>query len=90
MDNLPIGALFTQIWQMVSPYVGWQMVSPYVSGAWAVLQRIFTETPTPLLIGIAVGLLLARVLRGVLVVAGLAALVFVAVRVFGIVVPGLS
>ncbi|MCQ6964082.1 MULTISPECIES: hypothetical protein [Betaproteobacteria] len=74
-------ALLTQIWQMVSPYVG---------GAWAALQRIFAETPTPLLIGIVVGLLLARVLRGVLIVAGLAAVVFVAVRVFGIAVPGLG
>ena len=73
--------LLTQIWQMVSPYVG---------GAWAALQRIFAETPTPLLIGIVVGLLLARVLRGVLIVAGLAAVVFVAVRVFGIAVPGLG
>lgn len=81
MDNLPIDALLTQIWQMVSPYVG---------GAWAALQRIFAETPTPLLIGIVVGLLLARVLRGVLIVAGLAAVVFVAVRVFGIAVPGLG
>ena len=53
MDNLPMDALLTQIWQMVSPYVG---------GAWAALQRIFAETPTPLLIGIVVGLLLARVL----------------------------
>jgi len=66
------------------------MVSPYVGGAWAALQRIFAETPTPLLIGIVVGLLLARVLRGVLIVAGLAAVVFVAVRVFGIAVPGLG
>lgn len=74
-------ALLTQIWQMVSPYVG---------GAWAALQRIFAETPTPLLIGIVVGLLLARVLRGLLIVAGLAAVVFVAVRVFGIAVPGLG
>ncbi|AEB87085.1 hypothetical protein ACUXAV_006371 [Cupriavidus metallidurans] len=81
MDNLPMDALLTQIWQMVSPYVG---------GAWAALQRIFAETPTPLLIGIVVGLLLARVLRGVLIVAGLAAVVFVAVRVFGIAVPGLG
>ncbi len=81
MDNLPTDALLTQIWQMVSPYVG---------GAWAALQRIFAETPTPLLIGIVVGLLLARVLRGVLIVAGLAAVVFVAVRVFGIAVPGLG
>lgn len=81
MDNLPMDALLTQIWQMVSPYVG---------GAWAALQRIFAETPTPLLIGIVVGLLLARVLRGVLIVAGLAAVVFVAVRVFGITVPGLG
>ncbi len=81
MDNLPMDALLTQIWQMASPYVG---------GAWAALQRIFAETPTPLLIGIVVGLLLARVLRGVLIVAGLAAVVFVAVRVFGIAVPGLG
>lgn len=81
MDNLPMDALLTQVWQMVSPYVG---------GAWAALQRIFAETPTPLLIGIVVGLLLARVLRGVLIVAGLAAVVFVAVRVFGIAVPGLG
>ncbi len=81
MDNLPMDALLTQIWQMVSPYVG---------GAWAALQRIFAENPTPLLIGIVVGLLLARVLRGVLIVAGLAAVVFVAVRVFGIAVPGLG
>ena len=81
MDNLPMDALLTQIWQMVSPYVG---------GAWAALQRIFAETPTTLLIGIVVGLLLARVLRGVLIVAGLAAVVFVAVRVFGIAVPGLG
>lgn len=81
MDNLPMDALLTQIWQMVSPYVG---------GAWAALQRIFAETPTPLLISIVVGLLLARVLRGVLIVAGLAAVVFVAVRVFGIAVPGLG
>jgi len=81
MDNLPMDALLTQIWQMVSPYVG---------GAWAALQRIFAETPTPLLIGIVVGLLLARVLRGVLIVAGLAAVGFVAVRVFGIAVPGLG
>lgn len=81
MDNLPMDALLTQIWQMVSPYVG---------GAWAALQRIFAETPTPLLIGIVVGLLLARVLRGVVIVAGLAAVVFVAVRVFGIAVPGLG
>ncbi|ANC47557.1 hypothetical protein N5D77_24300 [Comamonas thiooxydans] len=81
MDNLPMDAMLTQIWQMVSPYVG---------GAWAALQRIFAETPTPLLIGIVVGLLLARVLRGVLIVAGLAAVVFVAVRVFGIAVPGLG
>lgn len=81
MDNLPMDALLTQIWQMVSPYVG---------GAWAALQRIFAETPTPLLIGIVVGLLLARVLRGLLIVAGLAAVVFVAVRVFGIAVPGLG
>ncbi len=81
MDNLPMDALLTQIWQMVSPYVG---------GAWAALQRIFAETPTPLLIGIVVGLLLARVLRGVLIVAGLVAVVFVAVRVFGIAVPGLG
>lgn len=81
MDNLPMDALLTQIWQMVSPYVG---------GAWTALQRIFAETPTPLLIGIVVGLLLARVLRGVLIVAGLAAVVFVAVRVFGIAVPGLG
>ena len=81
MDNLPMDALLTQIWQMVSPYVG---------GAWAALQRIFAETPTPLLIGIVVGLLLARVLRGALIVAGLAAVVFVAVRVFGIAVPGLG
>ena len=81
MDNLPMDALLTQIWQMASPYVG---------GAWAALQRIFAETPTPLLIGIVVGLLLARVLRGVLIVAGLAAVVFVAVRVFGITVPGLG
>ena len=81
MDNLPMDALLTQIWQMVSPYVG---------GAWAALQRIFAETPTPLLIGIVGGLLLARVLRGVLIVAGLAAVVFVAVRVFGIAVPGLG
>ena len=81
MDNLPMDALLTQIWQMVSPYVG---------GAWAALQRIFAETPTPLLIGIVVGLLLARVLRGVLIVAGLAAVVFVAVRVFGFAVPGLG
>ncbi len=68
----------------------WQMVSPYLVGACAALQRIFAETPTPLLIGIVVGLLLARVLRGVLIVAGLAAVVFVAVRVFGIAVPGLG
>jgi len=85
MDNLPMDALLTQIWQMASPYVG---------GAWAALQRIFAETPTPLLIGIVVGLLLARVLRGVLrgvlIVAGLAAVVFVAVRGFGIAVPGLG
>ncbi len=81
MDNLPMDALLTQIWQMVSPYVG---------GAWAALQRIFAETPTPLLSGIVVGLLLSRVLRGVLIVAGLAAVVFVAVRVFGIAVPGLG
>lgn len=81
MDNLPMDALLAQIWQMASPYVG---------GAWAALQRIFAETPTPLLIGIVVGLLLARVLRGVLIVAGLAAVVFVAVRVFGIAVPGLG
>ena len=81
MDNLPMDALLTQIWQMVSPYVG---------GAWAALQRIFAETPTPLLIGIVVGLLIARVQRGELIVAGLAAVVFVAVRVFGIAVPGLG
>lgn len=81
MDNLPIDALLLQVWQMVSPYVG---------GAWATLQRIYAETPTPLLIGVVVGLLLARVLRGILIVAGLAAVVFVAVRVFGIAVPGLG
>lgn len=81
MDNLPMDALLTQIWQMVSPYV---------RGAWAALQRIFAETPTPLLIGILLGLLLARVLRRVLIVAGLAAVVFVAVRVFGIAVPNLG
>lgn len=81
MDNLPIDALLMQMWQMVSPYVG---------GAWAMLQRIYAETPTPLLIGIVVGLLLARVLRGVLIVAGLAAVAFVAVRFFGIPVPGLG
>lgn len=81
MDNLPIDTLFMQVWQMISPYVG---------GAWAMLQRIYAETPTPLLIGIVVGLLLARVLRGLLIVAGLAAVLFVAVRFFGISVPGLG
>jgi hypothetical protein len=81
MDNLPIDALLLQVWQMVSPYVG---------GVWATLQRIYAETPTPLLIGVVVGLLLARVLRGILIVAGLAAVVFVAVRVFGIAVPSLG
>lgn len=81
MDNLPIDQLLTQIWQMVYPYVG---------GAWEALQRIFNETPTPLLIGVIVGLLLARVLRSMLVVAGLAAVVFVAVKVFGVSLPVLS
>lgn len=81
MDNLPMDALLLQAWQMVSPYVG---------GAWATLQRIYAETPTPLLIGVVVGLLLARVLRGILIVAGLAAVMFVAVRLFGIAVPGLG
>ena len=81
MDNLLIDTLLTQIWKMVSPYVG---------GAWATLQRIYAETPTPLLIGVVVGLLLARVLRGILIVAGLAAVVFVAVRMFGVAVPGLG
>ena len=81
MDNLPIDALLTQIWQMVSPYLG---------GVWATLQRIYAETPTTLLIGVVVGLLLARVLRGLLIVAGLAAVAFVAVRLFGISVPGLG
>lgn len=80
MDNLPIDALLLQVWQM----------APYVGGAWATLQRIYAETPTPLLIGVVVGLLLARVLRGILIVAGLAAVVFVAARVFGIAVPGLG
>lgn len=69
----------------------WQMVSSCVDEAWAALQRIFAETLTPLLIGIVVGLLLARVLRGVLIVAGLAVVVFfIAVRVFGVAVPGLG
>lgn len=81
MDNLLIDTLLTQIWKMVSPYVG---------GAWATLQRIYAETPTSLLIGVVVGLLLARVLRGILIVAGLAAVVFVAVRMFGVAVPGLG
>lgn len=81
MDNLLIDTLLTQVWKMVSPYVG---------GAWATLQRIYAETPTPLLIGVVVGLLLARVLRGILIVAGLAAVVFVAVRMFGVAVPGLG
>lgn len=81
MDNLPIDALLLQVWQMVSAYV---------DGAWATLQRIYAETPAPLLIGIVVGLLLARILRVLLIVAGVAAVLFVAVRVFGITVPSLG
>lgn len=81
IDNLPMDALLLQVWQMVSHYVG---------GPWATLQRLYAETPTPLVIGVVVGLLLARVLRGILIVVGLAAVVFVAVRVFGIAVPGLG
>ena len=81
MDNLPMNTVLTQIWQTVSPYV---------SGAWTTLQRIFAETPTPLLVGVIVGLLLTRLLHGVLLLAGLVALGFVAVRVFGIAVPGLG
>lgn len=81
MNNLPIDALLTQTWQMTSPYV---------SAAWEALQRIYAGAPTPLLIGIVVGLLLARVLRGVLIVAGLVAVALVAVRVFGIALPGVG
>lgn len=74
-------ALLAQLWEMLYPYVG---------DAWSTLQRIYAETPTPLLIGIVVGLLLVRVLRGILVVVCLAALVFVAARMFGIAVPGFA
>lgn len=81
MDNLPTDALLLQVWQMVSPYLG---------GAWSALQRLYAETPTPLLIGVVVGLLLARVMRGLLIAVGLVVVGFVAVRVFGIPVPGLG
>lgn len=50
----------------------------------------YAETPAPLLIGIVVGLLSARILRVLLIVAGVAAVLFVAVRVFGITVPSLG
>jgi hypothetical protein len=78
MNNLPMDMLLTQVWEMVLLYAG---------GAWAALQRIYAETPAPLLVGILVGLLLARVLRGLLIVAGLVVVVIVAVRVFGIAMP---
>ena len=81
MDNVPTDALLLQVWQMLSPYVG---------GAWAMLQKIYAETPTPLLIGIIVGLLFARVVRSLLIVMGLIAVAFVAARIFGISVPGLG
>ena len=62
MDNLPMEALLTQIGQMVALYVG---------EAWAALQHILEEAPTSLLVGMVVGLLLAREVRSVLIVAAL-------------------
>jgi hypothetical protein len=78
MDNLPFDSLFKEIWAMVSPYVG---------NVWAVVQRIFGDIPpTPLLIGVVLGMLFSTVFRGLLVVVGLAVAVFLAVR-FGFVAP---
>ena len=80
MENLAIDALLAQLWQVVVPYV---------SGAWGGLQSLFAQAPTALFVGIAIGLVLAQVLRVLLIVAGVAALVYVAARVFGGAVPGL-
>ena len=66
------------------------MVALYVGEAWAALQHIIEEAPTSLLVGIVVGLLLARVVRSVLIVAALVVLAFAATRLFGMGTPGLG
>jgi hypothetical protein len=81
MNDLPLDALLAHLWAAVAPYLG---------AGWAVLQRIWVEAPTPLLTGVIVGMLLTRVLRGVLIVAGLAAMGFVALHVLGISLPSMG
>ncbi|WP_459203456.1 hypothetical protein ACQVRV_00320 (plasmid) [Ralstonia pseudosolanacearum] len=65
MSDLPMDALLGQVWAMAAPYLG---------GAWDMLQRAWADAPKSLLIGIVLGLVLARLLRALLIVAGLGAL----------------
>ncbi|AOJ79200.1 hypothetical protein WS86_00205 (plasmid) [Burkholderia savannae] len=81
MNELPSQEIVAQVWAMVSPYI---------SGGWAMLQCLWNESPKPVLIGVVVGMLLARVVRGILIVGVVAACAMVAVRVFGVAVPGLG
>lgn len=68
----------------------WQVVAPYLIGAWELLKKIWAEAPMPLLIGVILGLLLGRLVKAALIVMGVAAVVYLAVRVFGVPVPGAS
>ncbi|MCW5220934.1 hypothetical protein [Verminephrobacter aporrectodeae] len=79
MNDLPVGDMLAQAWAMLASHLG---------SAWSWLQRIWDEAPVPLLLGIVIGLVLARLLRSLLLVIGLIAVAFVVVRMAGISVPG--
>ena len=80
MNEIPNQEVLAKMWAMVLPYIG---------GAWEMLQQVWNESPTPVLIGIIVGILLARVARGILIVGAIAVCAIVAVRLFGLNIPGL-
>ena len=61
-----------------------QFVRPMGVLAWAYLQPIYADTPSSLLIGIAIGVLISQLLRGFLMAALFCALTFFAIRMFGV------
>lgn len=79
--NNPLDVLLMQLWQPLAPYV---------ANAWVLLQRLYADAPTSLLVGVAIGFVFSKLLRIVLTVVLVGVLVLVAARVFGVPVPGLG
>lgn len=79
--NNPLDVLLMQLWQPIAPYV---------NNAWVLLQRLYADAPSSLLVGVALGFVFSKLLRIVLTVVLVGVLALVAARVLGIAVPGLG